>query len=78
MNQLERPPVLKGFEWQPHSAGWNLRRVYYVGKQRHRRHIGHLGRQVWRDMQTRYAPEQIADALRQRFAERIAQKQVTA
>jgi hypothetical protein len=43
----------KGVEWTPKSCGWDCRVVKYVEKVRRRRWLGHLGKAVWLEMQTR-------------------------
>jgi hypothetical protein len=41
------PRVAVNIEWIRKGVGWDCREVYYVGKQRHRRHLGHIGREEW-------------------------------
>jgi hypothetical protein len=48
------PRVGVNVEWVQKGVGWDCREVYYVGQKRHRRHIGHLGRQKWEDLQAQY------------------------
>lgn len=60
---VDRPPVLRGFEWQRLATGWALRRVFYVNRKRHRRYVKHLSATNWRSMAVKHAPEQLPVAL---------------
>lgn len=62
----ERPPkVATNIEWVPKGVDWDCRRVYYIGKQRKRKHIRHLGRAEWDQWLSLYSPE----VLKKRVAE---------
>jgi hypothetical protein len=59
------PKVGVNIEWIQKGVGWDCREVYYVGKQRRRRHLGHLGRQKWNELQRQYAGSELEQALRE-------------
>jgi hypothetical protein len=65
----EKPPkVATNIEWSRKGAGWDCRKVYYVDKQRKRKHIRHLGRAEWDQWQSLYSPE----VLKKRAAEWVS------
>ena len=47
------------------GVGWDCREVYYVGKQRRRRHLGHIGRQKWEEMQQQFGGTALEAVLRE-------------
>ena len=68
------PKVGVNIEWIQKGVGWDCREVYYVGKQRRRRHLGHIGRQKWLDMQQQYQGTELEQVLSEWIEERRAEK----
>jgi hypothetical protein len=71
------PRVGVNIEWVQKGVGWDCREVYYVGKQRHRRHLGHIGRQKWEDMQQQFQGEALENVLSEWIEERRAEKSLS-
>ncbi len=68
------PRVGVNIEWVQKGVGWDCREVYYVGKKRHRRHLGHIGRQKWEDMQQQFQGTELERVLSEWIEERRAEK----
>lgn len=68
------PRVGVNIEWVRKGPGWDCREVYYVGKKRHRRHLGHIGRQKWEDMQQQFQGTELERVLSEWIEERRAEK----
>ena len=62
--QTKPPRIGVNLEWVAKGAGWDCREVYYVGNQRKRRRLGHLGSQLWEQLQREYAGPELEDVLR--------------
>ena len=71
------PKVGVNIEWIQKGVGWDCREVYYVGKQRHRRHLGHIGRQRWEDMQQQFQGTELERVLSEWIEERRAEKSLS-
>jgi hypothetical protein len=71
------PRVGVNIEWVQKGVGWDCREVYYVGKQRRRRHLGHIGRQKWEDMQQQFQGEALEQVLSEWIEERRAEKSLS-
>lgn len=71
-----RPPLLaQGFEWIRKGVGWDLRSVTREQRKRKRRHIGHLGAQVWLRYQVEAAtPAELMDRLREHMRPKFEAK----
>jgi hypothetical protein len=72
------PRVGVNIEWVQKGVGWDCREVYYVGKKRHRRHLGHIGRQKWEDMQQQFQGVELERVLSEWIEERRAEKSLNA
>ena len=70
------PRVGVNIEWVRKGPGWDCREVYYVGDKRRRKHIGHIGRQKWEEMQAKYQGEMLQEALRTWIEERRSEKSI--
>lgn len=71
------PRVGVNIEWVQKGVGWDCREVYYVGKQRRRRHLGHIGRQKWEEMQQQYSGAALEEVLREWIEARRAEKSMS-
>ena len=71
------PRVGVNIEWVQKGVGWDCREVYYVGKKRHRRHIGHIGRQKWEDMQSQFQGADLERVLSEWIEDRRAEKSLS-
>jgi hypothetical protein len=71
------PRVGVNIEWVQKGVGWDCREVYYVGKQRRRRHLGHIGRQKWEEMQQQYSGSALEEVLREWIEARRAEKSMS-
>jgi hypothetical protein len=71
------PRVGVNIEWVQKGVGWDCREVYYVGKQRRRRHLGHIGRQKWEEMQQQYSGGPLEEVLREWIEARRAEKSMS-
>lgn len=72
----ERPPKIEGVEWSPKGVGWDCRQVYFVGKQRRRRHLKHLGRGEWERWQRDYPGAALKAHVERWVAEQVAAKTI--
>lgn len=73
-NGAKPPRVGVNIEWVQKGVGWDCREVYYVGKQRHRRHLGHIGKQKWEEMQEQNKGKALEEVLREWIEVRRAEK----
>lgn len=71
------PRVGVNIEWVQKGVGWDCREVYYVGKQRRRRHLGHIGRQKWEEMRQQHSGKALEDVLREWIEARRAEKSMS-
>ena len=71
------PRVGVNIEWVQKGVGWDCREVYYVGKQRRRRHLGHIGRQKWEEMQANFGGTALEAVLREWIEARRAEKSIS-
>jgi hypothetical protein len=74
MTGTKPPRVGVNIEWVQKGVGWDCREVYYVGKQRRRRHLGHIGRQKWEEMQQQFGGPALEAVLREWIEARRAEK----
>lgn len=74
MTGTKPPRVGVNIEWVQKGVGWDCREVYYVGKQRRRRHLGHIGRQKWEEMQQQFGGPALEAVLREWIETRRAEK----
>lgn len=74
MTGTKPPRVGVNIEWVQKGVGWDCREVYYVGKQRRRRHLGHIGRQKWEEMQAQFGGTALEAVLREWIEARRAEK----
>ncbi len=74
MSGTKPPRVGVNIEWVQKGVGWDCREVYYVGKQRRRRHLGHIGRQKWEEMQQQFGGPALEAVLREWIETRRAEK----
>ncbi len=74
MSGTKPPRVGVNIEWVQKGVGWDCREVYYVGKQRRRRHLGHIGRQKWEEMQQQFGGTALEAVLREWIEARRAEK----
>ncbi len=74
MSGTKPPRVGVNIEWVQKGVGWDCREVYYVGKQRRRRHLGHIGRQKWEEMQQQFGGPALEAVLREWIEARRAEK----
>ena len=74
MTGTKPPRVGVNIEWSQKGVGWDCREVYYVGRQRRRRHLGHIGRQKWEEMQAQFGGTALEAVLREWIEERRAEK----
>jgi hypothetical protein len=72
------PKVGVNIEWIQKGVGWDCREVYYVGKQRRRRHLGHIGRQKWEEMQQQYQGVELEQVLSEWIEARRVEKSMSA
>lgn len=72
----ERPPSFAGIEWIAKGVGWDCREVYYEGKKRHRRYLGHIGRETWEGMRSRYSPSELKAHVEQWISGRLKKKTI--
>lgn len=71
------PRVGVNIEWVQKGVGWDCREVYYVGKQRRRRHLGHIGKQKWEEMQEQHQGKALEEVLREWIEARRAEKSMS-
>jgi hypothetical protein len=71
------PRVGVNIEWVQKGVGWDCREVYYVGKQRRRRHLGHIGKQKWEEMQQEHVGKALEEVLREWIEARRAEKSMS-
>lgn len=76
MTGTKPPRVGVNIEWVQKGVGWDCREVYYVGKQRRRRHLGHIGRQKWEEMQQQFGGTALEAVLREWIETRRAEKSI--
>lgn len=74
MSGTKPPRVGVNIEWVQKGVGWDCREVYYVGKQRRRRHLGHIGRQKWEEMQQQFGGPALEAVLREWIESRRKEK----
>lgn len=68
----EKPPrVGVNIEWVQKGVGWDCREIYYVEGKRRRRHISHLGRELFAWMCAECPDD---DALNQRLRDWIEER----
>jgi hypothetical protein len=72
------PKVGVNIEWIQKGVGWDCREVYYVGKQRRRRHLGHIGRQKWEEMQQLFQGAELEQVLSEWIEMRRVEKSMAA
>lgn len=77
VNGGKPPRVGVNIEWVQKGVGWDCREVYYVGKQRRRRHLGHIGRQKWEEMQAQHQGKALEEVLREWIDARRAEKSLS-
>ncbi len=77
VNGTKPPRVGVNIEWVQKGVGWDCREVYYVGKQRRRRHLGHIGKQKWEEMQEQNKGKALEDVLREWIEVRRAEKSMS-
>lgn len=77
MTGTKPPRVGVNIEWVQKGVGWDCREVYYVGKQRRRRHLGHIGRQKWEEMQAQFGGPALEAVLREWIEARRAEKSIS-
>jgi hypothetical protein len=77
VNGGKPPRVGVNIEWVQKGVGWDCREVYYVGKQRRRRHLGHIGRQKWEEMQEQHQGKALEEVLREWIDARRAEKSMS-
>ena len=77
MSGTKPPRVGVNIEWVQKGVGWDCREVYYVGKQRRRRHLGHIGRQKWEEMQAQFGGTALEAVLREWIEARRAEKSIS-
>jgi hypothetical protein len=70
------PRVGVNIEWVQKGVGWDCREVYYVGSQRRRRRLGHIGKQKWEEMLQYYEPAELEETLRQWIEARRTEKSI--
>jgi hypothetical protein len=76
--RTERPPkVATNIEWIRKGVGWDCREVYYIGKQRHRRHLKHLGRAEWETWQSEHSGAALEAHVAKWVREQMEKKDVT-
>jgi hypothetical protein len=76
-NGAKPPRVGVNIEWVQKGVGWDCREVYYVGKQRRRRHLGHIGKQKWEEMQEQHQGKALEEVLRDWIEARRAEKSMS-
>jgi hypothetical protein len=72
---VKPPKVAVNIEWVQKGVGWDCREVYYTGKQRRRRHLGHLGNQKWQEMQRDFQGAELEQKIREWIDARRADKE---
>lgn len=77
INGTKPPRVGVNIEWVQKGVGWDCREVYYVGKQRRRRHLGHIGKQKWEEMQEQHRGKALEEVLREWIDARRAEKSMS-
>jgi hypothetical protein len=76
-NGNKPPRVGVNIEWVQKGVGWDCREIYHVGKQRRRRHLGHIGKQKWEEMQAQNQGQALEEVLREWIEVRRAEKNMS-